>query len=266
MVAQAAREKEKAQEKAAARRADAERRIQEIWEAEERRAEEDYQERKAAGDAARVESHAERERREEELAQKMWEAEQEAMKPSPKKAKHQPKPATPPAAAEGEAAEPAPAPAPAPFPAPLSGEYSRDDGIRVQSVVTTEERREAQAETLKVQQEQRVKDLRKGKVDEESLASKKQALVNRLEAELQRKVGGKGFVSRPPSRHILPNCLRLMGSWLASGCGAACVWRGCAAGCDAGGAAKGEEESAHQVPPVRRHLLRSSCQIWEIAI
>ena len=191
MVAQAAREKEKAQEKAAARRADAERRIQEIWEAEERRAEEDYQERKAAGDAARVESHAERERREEELAQKMWEAEQEAMKPSPKKAKHQPKPATPPVTAEGEAA--APAPAPAPFPAPLSGEYS--DGIRVQSVVTTEERREAQAETLKVQQEQRVKDLRKGKVDEESLASKKQALVTRLEAELQRKVGGKGFVS-----------------------------------------------------------------------
>ena len=126
----------------------------------------------------------------------MWEAEQAAMKPSPKKAKHQPKPATPPVAAEGEAAEPAPAPAP--FPAPLSGEYS--DGIRVQSVVTTEERREAQAETLKVQQEQRVKDLRKGKVDEESLASKKQALVNRLEAELQRKVGGKGFVSLPPSR------------------------------------------------------------------
>ena len=38
------------------------------------------------------------------------------------------------------------------------------------------------------------------KVDEESLASKKQALVNRLEAELQRKVGGKGFVSLPPSR------------------------------------------------------------------
>ena len=195
-VGQAAREKEKAQEKAAARRADAERRIQEIWEAEERRAEEDYQERKAAGDAARVESHADRDRREEELAQKMWEAEQEAMKPSPKKAKHQPKPPTPPVAAEGEAAEPAPAPAP--FPAPLSGEYS--DGIRVQSVVTTEERREAQAETLKVQQEQRVKDLRKGKVDEESLASKKQALVNRLEAELQRKVGGKGFVSLPPSR------------------------------------------------------------------
>ena len=101
-----------------------------------------------------------------------------------------------------------------------------------------------------VQQEQRVKDLRKGKVDEESLASKKQALVNRLEAELQRKVGGKGFVSLDLSTTKCPRCLRLMGLRLAVGCGVACVWRGCAAGCDAGGAAEGEEESAHQVPPV----------------
>ena len=61
--------------------------------------------------------------------------------------------------------------------------------------VTQDGRKEAQAEKVKAQQAQRVKDLRQGEAEKEDLAAKKQALVARIEADLQRKVGGKSFAA-----------------------------------------------------------------------
>ncbi len=62
-------------------------------------------------------------------------------------------------------------------------------------MVTKEERKEAQAEKVREQQAQRVKDLRQGEAQKEDLAAKKQVLVARIEADLQRKVGGKSFAA-----------------------------------------------------------------------
>ena len=177
-----AREVERVAELAKARKAAAERRIQEIWEAEERKVEESYSRSRSESQSTASAS-----------ASETTTADRTEATRTPPRQKRQQQSAT-----EQKSTDPPKRTTPQPAadavpPSWHSSASAFDDGIRVSSVVTTEERKVAQAEKVKVQQAQRVKDLRQGEAARSDQAAKKQALVARIEADLQRKVGGKSF-------------------------------------------------------------------------